>query len=180
MSLYFHIQLTRRGLVDHLNIQCNSIIQSSSSHSHPTSRCSRSAEVELHLAKFLRGVPVVFCFAVGHKMLRLLSLCIRLPHFPDFLVFRYLEPCMCHCFWCHCPCLISFFRSSEIVDFIFPSHFRSSHCSSCFGFNADLPLPIFLQVEMLFSSLISISFFCVFRSSMGYWLLLQLCFSSCV
>ena len=70
MPLYFHVQLTRRGLVDHLdNIQCYSTIQCSSSRSHPA---SRSARVELHLAEFLRGVPVVFCFAVGSQMLRLL------------------------------------------------------------------------------------------------------------
>ena len=63
------------------------------------------------------------------------------------------------------------FRYEEVIDFIFPSFLWSYHS--------------FLLVKMSFSSLISISFFCVFGSSIGFLLFssvpwLHLCFSSCI
>ena len=83
--------------------------------------------------------------------------------------------------------------SEEVIDFIFPYFSWSSHSSlcrfwiSCWGQSSIklLSLPVFLPVAKRCSSLVSISFFCVFWSSIGFLLFpsvawLPQCFSPCI
>ena len=89
--------------------------------------------------------------------------------------------------------LLNSIWSEEVIDFIFASFSWSSHsslcrfCISCWGQGSIklLSLPVFLPVAKRCSSLVSISFFCVFWSSIVFLLFpsvawLPQCFSPCI
>ena len=68
------------------------------------------------------------------------SSCIIFHFFPSYFVFCYPYPCVVVLqivslgFFC-------FFRLEELIDVVFPSLSRSSHCSACFASNAEAWIP---------------------------------------
>ena len=57
-----------------------------------------------------------------------------------FLVFCCPDPCVI-VFQVVSLCLFCFLWLEELIDVVFPSLFRSSHCSACFGSNAEAWIP---------------------------------------
>ena len=159
--------------------------QRSSSRSHPTACRSDGARVELDLAEN------IFCLADCHQMLRLLSLRIRFPFFPSFTISCGFAPRVI-VFNFVAFRRFSFFRFEQVIDFTFPSLSRSSLWSAGLVSDAEagvsfccLLCPSFIWWRCNPHCQNAISFFCVFRSNMGFGQLssfqpLQLCFFSCI